>query len=168
MISNIPGMTYTIQTLQYNIRGDYLDVDAKKGYNPEFNNGFDAGKDIAGTIIQLLTVKATGSPNAPEVVLSPSGQAAVVPAGPGQFPLILNIEPAKPGNLQKQVERDQAPRGVDRVDKPHVDGQKPHVHFEDGTSLNNDGTIHDLHKGIPDPSNKIIDWLINNGWKVGK
>lgn len=72
-----------------------------------------------------------------------------------------------PSNLQRQVERGQAPRDVDRADKPHVPGQEPHVHFKDGTFLNKDGTIHDAHKGTPNPSNKVIKWLKENGWKVG-
>ena len=25
--------------------------------------------------------------------------------------------------------------------------EKPHVHFKDGTALNQDGTVHDAHKG---------------------
>ncbi len=73
-----------------------------------------------------------------------------------------------PNQLQKQVEIGQAPKGLDRVDMPHVDGQKPHIHFTDGTSLNKDGSIHDKHKGIHNPSNKIIDWLTKNGWKSNK
>ena len=68
--------------------------------------------------------------------------------------------------MQRQVEKGQAPKDVDRVEKPHVEGQQPHVHFKDGTSLKQDGTIHDKHKGIPNPSNKVKDWLKNNGWKV--
>lgn len=51
------------------------------------------------------------------------------------------------------------------MDKPHVKGQKPHVHFKDGTSLNNDGTVHDEHKGIPNISNKIRKWLEKYNWK---
>ena len=82
--------------------------------------------------------------------------------------LFAEKPPVNPGSLQQQVEKGQAPREVDRVDKPHVPGQKPHVHFKDGTSLNNDGTLHDVHKGTPAPSNKTIDWLNNNGWKVMK
>ncbi|SMD16453.1 hypothetical protein [Sporomusa malonica] len=70
------------------------------------------------------------------------------------------------GSLQRQVEKGQAPKEVDRVDKPHVPGQKPHVHFNDGTSLNNDGTIHDAHNGTPKPSNKTKEWLKDNGWIV--
>lgn len=68
--------------------------------------------------------------------------------------------------MQKKVEKGQAPKEVDRVDKPHVPGQKPHVHFKDGTSMNNDGTVHDAHNGTPNPSNKTTDWLNDNGWKV--
>jgi hypothetical protein len=78
------------------------------------------------------------------------------------------IEATSSNNLQKMVEKGQAPRGVDRVDKPHVPGQKPHVHFKDGTSFNNDGSLHDAHKGIPNLSNTIKKWLENNGWKAGE
>jgi len=76
------------------------------------------------------------------------------------------VEATSPNKLQKLIEKGQAPRGVERVDKPHVPGQKPHVHFEDGTSLNVDGTLHDAHKGTPDPSKKMQKWLEDNGWKV--
>ncbi|WP_430885860.1 hypothetical protein [Fusibacter sp. JL216-2] len=76
-------------------------------------------------------------------------------------------DPTGPSQLQQQVNKGQAPRGVDRVDKPHVPGQKPHVHFDDGTSINNDGTIHDKHRGTPDPSKKVRKWLEKNGWQLG-
>ena len=68
--------------------------------------------------------------------------------------------------MQKQVERGQAPKDIGRVDKPHVPGQQPHVHFKDGTSLNQDGTIHDAHRGTPSVSNKVREWLIKNGWET--
>ena len=68
--------------------------------------------------------------------------------------------------MQNEVEKGKAPRGIDRVDKPHVQGQQPHVHFNDGTSLNMDGTIHDKINGIPHITNKIRIWLIEHGWKV--
>ena len=54
--------------------------------------------------------------------------------------------PTKPGILQREVEKGQAPKEVDRVDKPHV-------HFKDGTAVNNDGTKHDKNHGLPNPSN---------------
>ncbi|WP_252225078.1 hypothetical protein [Clostridium sp. ZBS2] len=74
--------------------------------------------------------------------------------------------PDSPSSLQKEVERGRAPKDVDRVDKPHVKGQKPHVHLKDKTSLNNDGTIHDKHRGNPNVSNKVRKWLENHGWRV--
>ena len=70
------------------------------------------------------------------------------------------------GFMQRMKERDQAPIGIDRFDKPHTEGQLPHVHFDDGTSLNVDGTIHDKHKGIPNPTKKQRDFLEEYGWKT--
>jgi len=39
--------------------------------------------------------------------------------------------------LDRQVQRGQAPRGVTRVDQGDNDIQKPHIHFDDGAALNN-------------------------------
>lgn len=77
-------------------------------------------------------------------------------------------KPTSQNQMQKQVEKGQAPKEVDRVDKGHIDGQQPHVHFKDGTSLNQDGTIHDAHNGVPNPSNATKDWLRSNGWGTGE
>jgi hypothetical protein len=42
--------------------------------------------------------------------------------------------------LQKKVERGQAPRSIDRFDKGNPDhGEQPHVHFKDGSALYKDG-----------------------------
>ena len=74
-----------------------------------------------------------------------------------------------PRQMQKQVERGQAPKGVERVDTAHVSGapnQYPHVHFTDGTSLNWDGSIHDKANGIPVLTQKIIAWLSKNNWST--
>ena len=79
-----------------------------------------------------------------------------------------NKSPTSQSQMQRQVEKGQAPKEVDRVDKPHVKGQQPHVHFKDGTSLNQDGSVHDAHKGIPNVSNQVKKWLIQNGWKVNE
>lgn len=54
---------------------------------------------------------------------------------------------------------------MDRVDGAHTEGQQPHVHFKDGTSLNQDGTVHDAHKGTPNLTNSTRKWLEENGWK---
>ena len=74
--------------------------------------------------------------------------------------------PDNPSSLQREVEKGRAPKEVDRVDKPHVKGQKPHVHFKDKTSLNNDGTVHDKHREIPNLSDKVRKWLESHGWRV--
>ena len=64
----------------------------------------------------------------------------------------------------KKVERKQSPRGIDRVDSAHDSpNTKDHVHFDDGTSLNWDGTIHDAKGGVPDPTSKQSRWLDENG-----
>ena len=76
-----------------------------------------------------------------------------------------NCGTTSPNQMQKQVERGQAPKGVVRVDNPKVPGQQPHVHFSDGTSLNIDGSVHDAKNGIPNLTNEIRIWLEKNGWK---
>ncbi|MDO5539019.1 MAG: RHS repeat-associated core domain-containing protein [Eubacteriales bacterium] len=78
-----------------------------------------------------------------------------------------NFNPDKPSKLQEEIKRGKAPRDVKRVDDKNEGGaEKPHVHFKDGTSLNNDGTIHDKGKGIPKPSKNVRKWLEKHGWKV--
>ena len=79
------------------------------------------------------------------------------PQGPEKKPTSRN-------QMQQQIDRGQAPQGVDRVDRPHVPGQQPHVHYNDGTSSNMDGSTHDAGKGAPNPSQAIRQWLIDNGW----
>jgi len=69
-----------------------------------------------------------------------------------------------PNQMQKQVERGQAPRSVNNVHKPHVTGQKPHIHFKDGTSLNIDGSVHDKMNGTHILTNDEQIWLFENGW----
>lgn len=44
---------------------------------------------------------------------------------------------------------------------------KPHIHFgEDEAALNNHGTWHDKGKPLPIITNKIAEWILNNGWKL--
>ena len=42
--------------------------------------------------------------------------------------------------MNDKAKRGQAPQDVDRVDKGRGDFEKDHVHFKDGSALNNDGT----------------------------
>ena len=78
-------------------------------------------------------------------------------------------KPTSQNQLQKQVEKGQAPKGVDRVDPAdsNVPESQPHVHFgENEAALNQDGTWHDAGKAHPKITNKIEQWLTQNGWKV--
>jgi hypothetical protein len=71
--------------------------------------------------------------------------------------------PTSQGQMQRQVERGQAPRSVDRVDPPHVRGDQPHVHFKDGYARNQNGTTrHGSARPLTGAEQK---WLIGNGWK---
>lgn len=67
----------------------------------------------------------------------------------------------KAGELQKQVEKGNAPTSVDRVDKGRGPHEKDHVHFKDDHALNHDGTW--KHRGRK-VTNKEKEWLEDNGW----
>jgi hypothetical protein len=72
------------------------------------------------------------------------------------------------GKMNTEVKRGNAPNGVTRVDDNHVDpkfGGKPHVHFNNGTSQNWDGTIHDAAGGTPNPTKDQRKWLVGHGWR---
>ena len=71
--------------------------------------------------------------------------------------------PSNPGKLEIEIKRGQAPKDVKTAHPRHSNG-KPHIHFKDGTAMNNDGTIHDAHKGIPRLSNAVKKWLRKHNW----
>lgn len=71
--------------------------------------------------------------------------------------------------MQKQIEKGQSPKGVQRVDQANVQqpNSKAHIHFgDDYAALNIDGTWHDTHLPIPNLTNKIKDWIVQNGWTL--
>ncbi len=74
-------------------------------------------------------------------------------------------KPKSAGNMQQQVERGQAPREVERVDRADPPmAPEPHVHYKDGTSSTQSGGVHDAGNGYPNPSNQTRSWLDANGW----
>lgn len=73
-------------------------------------------------------------------------------------------KPTSPNQMQKQVERGQAPSTVVRVDNPKIPGQLPHIHFSDGTAMNIDGSVHDAMRGVHALTNGERIWISNNGW----
>jgi len=74
---------------------------------------------------------------------------------------ISSPDPASAGNMQRQVERGQAPKSVDRVDPARAPFEQPNVHFKDGSCLNSDGTW--KHGGRP-LTNAEKNWLMKNNW----
>ncbi len=73
-------------------------------------------------------------------------------------------KPTSPNQMQKQVERGQAPSTVVRVDNPKIPGQLPHIHFSDGTAINIDGSVHDAMRGAHTLTNSERIWILDNGW----
>jgi hypothetical protein len=74
--------------------------------------------------------------------------------------------PTSPNQMQRQIEKRQAPQGVDRICTRcsySADNPQPHVHFTNKRpTLNMDGTWG--HGGSIGLSNEIIQWLLDNGW----
>ena len=76
-------------------------------------------------------------------------------------------QPSSPGKMQKEVDRGKAPKYVKKVHRAHNDKTgKPHVHFKDKTALNNDGSIHDKHNGIPKLTDAVKKWLGSHNWST--
>ena len=68
--------------------------------------------------------------------------------------------------LQKEVEKGQAPKGIKRFDKAHdLETGQPHVHFKDSknSALNKDGS---WKEGQYDLNKKEKDYLKKHGWKI--
>ena len=84
----------------------------------------------------------------------------------GDEPVLVHntCKPTSPNQMQKQVERGQAPRTVLRVDYDKITGST-HVHFRDGTALNMDGSVHDAINGVHQLTNSELAWLLKNGWR---
>jgi hypothetical protein len=75
-------------------------------------------------------------------------------------------KPTSINQMQQLVEKDKVPNEIKRFDRADhkTPGSKDHVHFKDGTSMNIDGSIHDKGNGIPNITNKVADFLKENGW----
>lgn len=70
--------------------------------------------------------------------------------------------------MNQQIQRGRpGTRGIERVDKGDPScGEKPHVHFQDKTSLNFDGSIHKKSNGAPNPTNDQKAWLKSWHWST--
>jgi len=138
------------QSLRY--QGQYFDAETGLHYNRFRYYDPDAGRFVSQDPIGLA-----GGVNLYQY--APNPLSWVDPLG-----LARKCEPSSPGSMQKEVERGQAPREIERVDRGHIPGQEAHVHYSDGTSSNLSGGIHDAHRGVPKPTKKACKWLISHGW----
>jgi hypothetical protein len=73
--------------------------------------------------------------------------------------------------LQREIEKGLAPRGIIRVEKKivNIKGKtvdEIHVHLDNGGALNKDGTWKHQPTTSKDISNKQKEWLKNNGFKL--
>lgn len=66
--------------------------------------------------------------------------------------------------LNKEIQKGKTPEGIIRFDKgTDRPGEQPHVHFKDGSALNQNGT---WRHGKIDLTKEQIKYLENNGWKI--
>ena len=72
----------------------------------------------------------------------------------------------KATKMQQKVKKGQAPDGIKRFDSAEqsVPNSQDHVHLDNGTSMNVDGTVHDKLNGTPKFTNKQKKFLKKNGW----
>jgi hypothetical protein len=65
--------------------------------------------------------------------------------------------------MNQQIQRGQAPTGIERIDVGKVENEQLHVHFKDGSALNVDGTW--KHGGTA-LTKAQAEWLAGHGWTV--
>ncbi|SIO13416.1 RHS repeat-associated core domain-containing protein [Singulisphaera sp. GP187] len=66
-----------------------------------------------------------------------------------------------PNQMNKAIQNGQAPKSIERVDIGKIKGEQTHVHLDDGSALNIDGS---WKHGGRQLSNAEKDWLKGNGW----
>jgi hypothetical protein len=76
-----------------------------------------------------------------------------------------NDKAKSPNQLNNDIKQGNAPKGVDRVDVGKVKGEQTHVHFDDDSALNKDGT---WKHGERDLTRAQEKWLVQNGWNLPK
>ena len=75
-----------------------------------------------------------------------------------------SIQPKSINQLQREVERGNAPTGITRFDKGNPrHNELDHVHFHDGSALYKDGTWKHGHGKL---TNEQRTYLKNNGWQI--
>ena len=76
-----------------------------------------------------------------------------------------NTNATSQNQMQKQVEKGQAPKPVDRVDKGLGPFEKDHIDFKGGDALNKDGSWKHGGRAL---TNEESEWVTKNGWNLPK
>jgi RHS repeat-associated protein len=71
------------------------------------------------------------------------------------------VKPTSVNQMNTQVRRGQAPKSVKRVDVGKVKGEQDNVHFQDGSTLNRDGTWKHGQRRL---TRQELDWLQRGGF----
>ncbi len=72
-------------------------------------------------------------------------------------------QPKTINQLRQDVYKGKAPKGIKDFHSPKIKGEQEHVHFDDGTALNKDGT---WKHGKGQLTNEQKTYLKENGWAV--
>jgi hypothetical protein len=81
----------------------------------------------------------------------------------GDDQVVVHNACPSPNQLNRMINRGQAPRGIERVDTGKVKGEQTHVHVNNG-ALNRDGTW--KHEPSSPLTRSQRDWLRDNGWEL--
>ncbi len=152
------GATVTIKEIGSAMKTARVALESPGAMKPAFVNAGRSG------LTQEVRIGKTASSYDLQRIEKRTIQESKISETPSQGPKIINsIEQKTPGNLQRQIELGKAPKGVERADKGRGDFEKDHVHFNDGSALNYDGT---WKHGQRDLTREEIGWLKENGWNL--
>jgi RHS repeat-associated protein len=151
------------------VEGSTLPLAPMEFGTEKYSQGRALGMKLGGVLDMFIGAVMAGGgvvTGPGEAVLAPAG-AAVAAKGAASYAFAMSVKPSRPGRMQQEVERGQAPKDVKRVDPPHAEGE-PHVHYDNGTSSNQSGTVHDKGNGQPSPPKGTREWLEKHGWTPPK
>ncbi len=118
----------------------------------------EIGKDGAG--LALVAGPASSGVMAVASALTIHGVGTIIAAA-----MDGGSNASSPKQMQKEVERGQAPRDVDHVHDTHTGKEEPHIKYKDGTSSTKSGGVHDKKGGTPNPPKKTREWIKEHGWE---
>jgi hypothetical protein len=116
--------------------------------------------EVAGVINQCFEDERCGSAM---MLMMTEGMGRVGGGSVGLSTKEVGEEPLSVNQMDREAQRGQAPRGIRRVDVGKVKGEQDNVHFDDGRSLNRDGT---WKHGEGTITATQREWLQKNGWKT--